>query len=351
MMLFARRITGFGASPLRITFLVTALLPGLCEPTLAAQCKPPRLINTVKMVPLGKEGEVGLRIVLNGVKKTFLFDTGGGTVNIISGAVADELNLSRHLSGRSVNLRGNVSRSAAIVNQVKFGAVKSSNVRFQVMPNLPYDGILSAGSAAMRDINGADVDIDMDFSAMRLNFFSADHCEGDVVYWPHKVLAVVPVTLEQGHIQFTAVLDNHKLTAAIDTGAPWTTLDLTWAERELGFSPQAQALVSSGDGPRDNSDKAYYFHQYFVLFFPGVTVTDPVLIVRPIRLKGSAFSMLRFSTFEKAPDMIIGIEVLRHLHVYYAVKEQKLYITPAASSPAALPEDGAPASHSHNLAN
>jgi hypothetical protein len=30
-----------------------------------------------------------------------------------------------------------------------------------------------------------------------------------------------------------------------------------------------------------------------------------------------------------APDIIIGMEVLRHLHLYYAAGEQKLYITPA----------------------
>ncbi len=30
-------------------------------------------------------------------------------------------------------------------------------------------------------------------------------------------------------------------------------------------------------------------------------------------------------------DMILGMDILRHLHVYIAYKEQKLYLTPAAT--------------------
>jgi hypothetical protein len=33
------------------------------------------------------------------------------------------------------------------------------------------------------------------------------------------------------------------------------------------------------------------------------------------------------SAHEQVPDMLIGMNVLRHLHVYIAYKEQKLYIT------------------------
>ena len=49
----------------------------------------------------------------------------------------------------------------------------------------PFDGMLATGIFTHDDI-------DMDFGAERVNFFSTDHCEGKVVYWPHQVLAVVP---------------------------------------------------------------------------------------------------------------------------------------------------------------
>jgi hypothetical protein len=36
------------------------------------------------------------------------------------------------------------------------------------------------------------------------------------------------------------------------------------------------------------------------------------------------------------PDVIIGMDVLRHLHVYFAAKEKRLYITDAVSGESAL---------------
>ncbi|HUO03020.1 MAG TPA: hypothetical protein VMU31_09590, partial [Rhizomicrobium sp.] len=36
------------------------------------------------------------------------------------------------------------------------------------------------------------------------------------------------------------------------------------------------------------------------------------------------------------PDVIIGMDVLRHLHIYFAAKEKRLYITDAVSGESAL---------------
>ena len=109
---------------------------------------------------------------------------------------------------------------------------------FQEVPGLAYDGILSGGTMIADDL-------DMDFGAMRLNFFSADHCEGDVVYWPHQALAVVPVNLASGHFEIATTLDGHPLTAVIDTGSPWTILSAQWAKENLAFSPDTGAAFST----------------------------------------------------------------------------------------------------------
>jgi hypothetical protein len=46
----------------------------------------------------------------------------------------------------------------------------------------------------------------------------------------------------------------------------------------------------------------------------------------------------------QSPDMIVGMEVWKHLHIYYAVDEQKLYLTPAASDQSLSWKDGMPSS-------
>ena len=303
------------------------------------------------MEPLGDHGEIGLPIFLDGVEKRFLFDTGGGSVNYISSAVARELKLSPLRVGEVTDdLRGNVSHSAVLIRDVAFGTVQA-NGWFQVATDLAFDGILSAGKAAMQQLNMVNDDIDMDFGAMKLNFFSADHCEGGVVYWPHQVLAVIPVTPVQGHIELKATLDGHPLTAVIDTGTSWTTLNIAWAEQTLGFSPEAGTPVPRGVA-KDDLGKEAYFRKYFALFFPGITITDPLVIVRPIQfgvtndpvVLGSRARHAADDANQSAPDLILGMEVLRHLHIYYAVKEQKLYVTPAAPDQSLSFEDVAPVS-------
>jgi hypothetical protein len=333
-----------GRVSVRIAILAAACFLGFCEPSLARECAPPHLENTVKIEPMGDQGLMVVPISLNGVEKRFLFDTGGGQVNAVSSAVAEELNLVQFGSGRSMDLGGNEFDRAVIVKDVAFGRVQAGYIRFQVRPNLAFDGILSAGYFALFNLKMADDDFDVDFGAMRLNFFSADHCEGDVVHWPHHALAVVPVTPVEGHIEFPITLDGHPLTAAIDTGAPWTIFNIARAKEKLGFSgvpaPQTPGM------PRDEPGQQIYYRQYSALSFEGVTVKNPLVVVRPIQFGGKDDPFVIGSRAVHvsdhmnllAPDIIIGMEVLRHLHIYYAAKEHKLYITSAISDPSLSPK-------------
>jgi len=302
----------------------------------ADECAAPKLENAVKMEPIGDQGEVALPIILNGTEKKFLFDTGGGTMNYVSDTVAFTLGLFKTDNFVALDLAGNKFYSVAGVRKLKFGAVSGEDVLFQIVPNLDFDGILSAGTMTNDDL-------DMDFGAMRLNFFSTDHCPGNVVYWPHQALAVVPVTLAGGHFELAVTLDGHPLTAAIDTGSPWTILDLAWARKNLGFSPQAPAPQSS-DIPKDDPDKQIYFRRYSALSFPGIAINNPLVIIRPVQFGDGSEAG---ATSRRAPDLIIGMEVLRHLHLYYAADEQKFYITPAVPGPSPLPANVTSSSGDH----
>ena len=318
------------ASPIQLSLLAAAFTLCIAGGAKAQECAPPRLENTVKMEPIGDQGEVAVPITLNHVEKKFLFDTGGGSMNYISGPVALALGMFRTDNFVALDLAGNKSYSVGGARHLKrsssaISAARTSAV-FQEVPNLAFDGILSAGT-----MTGDDLDID--FGAMRLNFFSADHCPGGVVYWPHQALAVVPVTPAQGHFELAVTLDGHPLTAVIDTGSPWTILDLAWARKNLNFSSEAAASPSSGI-PKDDPDKQIYFRKYSALSFPGIAITKPLVIIRPVQFGDENDTD---TTSRRAPDLIIGMEVLRHLHLYYAASEQKLYITPAAPGPSPLP--------------
>ena len=81
-------------------------------------CAPQRLEDTVKMEPVGEMGEVAVPIRLNGVERKFLFDTGGGLVNYVSGAVVREGKLTELRGGRSMDLKGDEFGNGVIVDDV-----------------------------------------------------------------------------------------------------------------------------------------------------------------------------------------------------------------------------------------
>lgn len=313
--------------------LMAALALCAADTAQAEECAARRLENSVQMEPIGDSGEVAVPITLNGTEKKFLFDTGGGSMNYIRTDLALKLGMFKTDNFAAVDLAGNKSYLVAGARHLKFGAISTQEVTvFQEVPDLAHDGILSAGTMIADDL-------DIDFGAMRLNFFSADHCPGDVVYWPHKALAVVPITLVGGHFELATTLDGHALTAVIDTGSPWTILNSAWAKENLGFSPQT-ATPPPG-APKDQPDRQIYFRKYSALSFPGITIAHPLVVVRPLQFGEGK------DPVNRAPDMIIGMEVLRHLHLYYAAGEKKIYITPAAAGDSPLPKIVAPSASGH----
>jgi hypothetical protein len=179
-------------------------------------------------------------------------------------------------------------------------------------------------------------DVDIDFGAPKLNLMSPDHCEGKVIYWQASAVAVVPIeVLKTGHIVLHVMLDGQPLVAMLDTGAWMTTITLPDAESDYGLK------MGSPDTPRigDLNDKvgaATYRHRFKTLDFDGIAVGNVDVAIIPDYLKGKYKTGpeigSRFSDNSESgeyPDMLIGMNVLKHLHIYIAYKEKKLYITPA----------------------
>ena len=87
--------------------------------------------------------------------------------------------------------------------------------------------------------------------------------------------------------------------------------------------------------PKGDPGNKVYPRRFSTLSFEGVTVSNPLVIIRPLQFGGKNDDMVPGSRAEHkddqanrlSPDMIIRMDILRHLHIYIATNEQKLYIT------------------------
>lgn len=186
----------------------------------------------------------------------------------------------------------------------------------------PYDGLMSLGFFR-------NVDFDLDFAGKKMTLFSPEHCRGKVVYWPATAVAEIPFDFnDNGHIEFQVRLDGRRVNAILDTGAAVTTLEQGIAQRAFDVDledPNLEQIATLGGRP-------VYTKNFKTLEFEGITVSNPQMKLVPnFWGRDQAITGSRAARSDDAlPNIIVGMNLLRKLHIYVAVKERRLYVTPAA---------------------
>lgn len=316
----------------------------------AADCVPNlRILTSVPMQSTADRTVMVVPVTIDDSNRKFLLDT-GGRISQLSRATVQALDLPQRVTEdqRLIDLAGNISDTKTMVRRLIVGAREERGIMLGVAPNpeigtsLPYDGLLSTDLFV-------DADLDMDFGARRLTAFSTDHCEGRVVYWPADAVAVVPVTVKHNLITFPVTVDGHVVTAVMDTGAQYSVMNMNLANRLFGLTPDLPDMKPLTETSGEWTVTAYG-HRFDDVSFKGVQVKNLRIYLMPdqmtshdrLRHRELLDSFFRFRLHREAdsdvtvPDLILGMDVLRHLHVYFATKEQKLYISDAVSGDFAL---------------
>jgi predicted aspartyl protease len=273
----------------------------------ASQCR----LNLYAAVPmtLDKFGLVTIPMTISGQPLTMLVDT-GAYFSTLNEDVTDRLGLRRselqtmylqQFGGTKLNHR-------TVARDLNLSGITLKNKEFAVMPGTSplksVDGLLGEEFLRM-------FDLDFDFSAGKLNLFSHDHCNGMVMYWPHGASAEIPFTYNDNrHIAVVLQLDGKTVNAIIDTGSSVTVLSSEWAVETFGLDAAAV----------ENSDNHVHFKK---IELSGVTVENPAISL----VSDKESKILEGHRY----PMIVGINVLRKLHLYIAYHEHKIYVTPASS--------------------
>jgi predicted aspartyl protease len=323
---------GFYAAAFTVAF--AAILPAAA----AEQCPPLKILASVAFIPSADGRTAYVPVEIAGSPKLLVLDSGSeGT--IISQKVADELGLKTHQTETDMyGLSGAKTDRAAQV-EVKLGAT-TGNLTVMVAPFLDN----MDPNPQVAGLLGADVltnfDVSIDFGSHKLDLLDKDHCPGKVVYWPAETAAVVPFhKLRLGQIVLDVELDGKTVKAVLDTGAENSILRLDTAERLFDVQPGTADTPEQG-GLNERADLKTYKHSFKTLNLNGITVANPNFVLIPDMISKTLAPGAPIDSHIPSRDdalevpILLGMNVLKHIHIYIAYKEQKIYIT-AASTPKA----------------
>lgn len=324
-------------------------MPGIAQA--ADECPPLTRITSVDTTT-GPGGYMLVPVKIGDAQRLMLFDT-GGSLSSLSAAAAAELHIPTYDSRvRIADVAGKVSDRMAIIPSITIGTVETKRAEYMIFPG---DILRGAGGVVGLLAPSPGVDIDLDFAGHKLSFFSPKHCEGKVVYWQAGAVAVVPMrnagirtpsalssqrsVIQTDRLTIPVTLDGKQIDAVIDTGSTNNVLNLRIAEDRFGVDVNAPDVIPLGQLGGVASAKTYR-KQFATMAFEGVTVTNPVVDLIPDRQSGAFGDQRTTGSLTRPadrglPDLIIGMDVLRKLHMYVAYDERKVYIT-AGAAPAGV---------------
>ncbi len=316
-------------------------------PAQAEDCKPLTRLVQVDLLPSEDKRQEFVPVTIAGKDKFLLLDTGAVFAMLTHDAATD---MGLELDTGNVEI---FDVSGHKSNQYAATTFALGRLKMDRMPFVVTDSARMSDDPRIVGILGPDLfknyDIDIDFGANKLSIFSQDHCEGRVIYWPATAVAVVPMRVyDSGHIVVPVQLDGREVLATLDTGAWNTTLSRRIAESNYGLKMGAPDTPESG-ALQGRAASTTYSHNFSTLTFEGITVNNPHVEIIPdlthdLRAAAPAMgSHLRpTEARENDASMLLGMNILRHFHIFISYKENKLYVTPA-DAPAPPPAPATPA--------
>ena len=319
---------------MRITktlFAPFVLMFGMLALTVSAQAADCHLTRLAS-VDMQTNPRPVIEVTIAGKPYHFLVDT-GAVFSEIASDVATSLGLTPKVI-RGVEIftaTGNKEKTYVTANDFNIGHLHADEMNLVVLDRKDdsIDGIL--GPDVLKQY-----DIDFDFAAHKFNIFLQDHCPDQVVYWTADY-ADASFDKGDGHIAFPVTLDNHVVSAVMDTGTTRTLLAEHVARLAYGLSDQSPGMET------DNNTSGHVKSRYRFksLSFGDLAVANPLVYILP-DLAEKAFHKERDLSKQDedplhreeldTPDLILGMDVLSKLHIYISYKDDKLYFTNATAA-------------------
>jgi hypothetical protein len=329
----------------------------------AETCTLPKIADTAPLEQLPDTGLMIVPVAINGTTKQFLLDLAIRKPTEVSAAAMAELGLPSDPK-RTELIRYGVNGVAfaayqgiqapvydvrdhtgagALDTRVRVGSfgvgdATGHNLQFMVAKkgeigrSEPYDGFLTGDFFRQYDV-------ELDFGAKKMVWLTPTKCTDPdkVVFWAHSEVAIIPVNLaNDGRLQMQAMVQGHTINAEIDTSSPRTVMRRDIAELYVGLKSDPPDMAPVDD-LRDGGNMRVYSHTFPEIIFAGGGIAAenvPVLIQdysMHHNLDQVALGTRAQFRDERIPDLVIGMDVLRHLHMYVVPGQGRLYVTSPGS--------------------
>ncbi len=325
----------------------------------AATCALPDVADKVELKQVRGTNLVTVPVAINGKPRQFLLDLSTRPTRIAQATVA-ELGLPQaagatesietprvngDLSFSSGSVQASVRQVGSGVNPDKYrtrvrtgsftiGDATAKNRIFMVAsdgelpPSAPYDGLMTNDFFSQYDV-------EIDFGTNQMTWLTPTSCTDpqQVAYWTNNGVAMVPMIVENGRFKVPVTIDGHSITAVIDTSSARTVMRRDIAEQVMGFAADTPAMMPA-DETKDGAGQTVYRHTFPKIAFMGaggVTAANIPVLIAANDLTGSdkekVLGSQARSTDARIPDLVLGMDVLHHLHIYAVFGQHRLYVT------------------------
>jgi predicted aspartyl protease len=238
-----------------------------------------------------------------------IIDT-GATQTMIDDTVVSQFGLLRTDVSRHFSMQdyyGNPIRQGAVIPYLRTGNLLARDVHALILTQ----HLLPPASGVIGPDLLMHYEVELDFAKKKMNLFAQDHCPGELVYWTHDPVATLPLRVDDfGHVGLDVVLDGKPVPAALDTGAPISSMTLKNAADDFALTPDSPGMTK-----KVLPAGTVYLYQFKSLMLGGIAISNPT-----IYLAGGQQSQVK-------RDFLLGLEELSKLHVLISYKEKTLYAT------------------------
>jgi len=327
---------------MRRLFLVATLLTALVAPVASAEeCK--RLQRYGK-IPFQADDtdHAFLPTTISGAPTRLMLDT-GAYWSMLHADLVQKLNLKTKKSYEMwmYDAAGNKMDSLAVTPEFKLGQLNFGAAEFFVGGGVPDVPIELDGGVVGRNLF-TQIDVEIDNAGRSVSFFSQDHCPGEGVYWADEAVILeyhrdqlssrrngsrIKGAIDKNQIDepiVSAELMGKPVTVLLDTGASFTSIDLDHAQKVFGIGPGTPGVEKAG----------------VVYVATGAPVQTYRYTFKELTISGIRFENVPvyLGQFGDEAQVILGMHEMKHLRMFFAFKEGKIYITDAnAGKPNAAP--------------